>query len=215
MPSVEPTREAGLALLELLVALTLSGLLFGMLHEGFTLGRRVWEGATTRGGARLEAVEAAQGLLRRQLRMAWPAAANGLVPFQGGPAGLDFVAPPPALLGQGIRSRVGLSLARNGDLVMSWLPETERRLAAVPQRAVLLGGVAAMDLGYFGIQDGDDMPRWHPTWRNQARQPRLVRVRLAFPPGDPRAWPELLVAPMIDTDAECQPAPDDLRCVGR
>ncbi len=215
MPSVEPSREAGLALLELLVALTLTGLLFGVLHEGFTLGRRVWEGASSRGGARLEAVEAAQALLRRQLRMAWPASSNGLVAFQGAPAGLQFIAPPPALLGQGIRSRISLGLARNGELEMTWLPETVRRLTAVPQRAVLLGGVAAMDLGYFGVLDGDDQPRWHPAWRNQGHQPRLVRVRLAFPAGDPRAWPELLVAPIIDTDADCVPATNELRCEGR
>ena len=67
---------------------------------------------------------------------------------------------PARALGGSCRSRVGLGLARNGDLVMSWLPETDRRLAAVPQRAVLLGGVAAMDVGYFGIQDGEDMPLW-------------------------------------------------------
>jgi hypothetical protein len=85
------------------------------------------------------------------------------VAFQGGPAGLDFVAPPPALLGQGIRSRVGLGLAHNGDLVMTWLPETDLRLAAVPQRAVLLGGVAARTpLGELGLTSLEGLRPWHP-----------------------------------------------------
>jgi general secretion pathway protein J len=199
----------------MLVALTLMGMLFLLLHEGLTLGRRVWERVPQRGGERLELAEGAQALLREFLSRTYPANRNGLVAFQGGPTGLQIVTATPPLLGGSGRITVWLTLGRNGQLEIAWLPDTERRLAVVPNRAILLSGVAAMEVTYFGIHAEDASPRWHPVWRNQPRQPLLVRIRLRFPPGDARVWPDLMVAPLIDTDAECVPNAEGLRCAGR
>jgi general secretion pathway protein J len=215
MARADRIGERGLALLELLVALTLTGLLLAMLHQGFTLGRRVWERAETASGARLEAVEAAQGLLREQLRLAYPARPTGIVAFQGGPARLEYLTAASPLMNQGGRVRASLSLTRAGTLELAWLPETEKRRAAVPRRVVVLSGVAALEFGYFGPPEEGLPPRWFPRWENQPNPPRLVRVRLAFAAGDPRPWPELLVAPLLDQDAECLPNPQTFRCEGR
>ncbi len=215
MPVVRPTVEAGVGLLEMLVALTLMGMLFVLLHEGMTLGRRVWERVPQRGGERLELVEGTQALLRQLLQRAYPTYRNGVVPFQGGPAGLEVVTAAPPLLGGAGRITVWLTLSRNGQLEIAWLPDTERRLTAVPRRSILLSDIAAMEMTYFGIHAEDMTPRWHPVWRNQPRQPLLVRIRLRFPAGDSRVWPDLMVAPLIDTDAECVPNTEGVRCAGR
>jgi general secretion pathway protein J len=199
----------------MLAALTLLGLLFLLLHEGLTLGRRVWERVPQRGGERLELVEGGQALIRQLIRRTYPEHRNGVVPFQGGPVGLEVVTATPPLLGGTGRITASLALTRGGHLELAWLPHTERRRTAVPQRAILLSGVAELEMTYFGISAEDLSPRWHPAWRNQPRQPLLVRIRLGFPAGDTRIWPDLMVAPLIDTDAECLPNPEGLRCAGR
>jgi hypothetical protein len=204
-----------LLLTELAQSVSREYVLFVLLHEGMTLGRRVWERVPQRGGERLELVEGTQALLRQLLHRAYPTNRNGVVPFQGGPAGLEVVTATPPLLGGAGRITVWLTLIRNGQLEIAWLPDTERRPTAVPRRSILLSDIAAMEMTYFGIHAEDMAPRWHPVWRNQPRQPLLVRIRLRFPAGDSRVWPDLLVAPPIDTDAECLPNTEGVRCAGR
>ena len=35
---------------------------------------------------------------------------------------------------------------------------------------------------------------WHDVWRGGRDLPRLVSIKVVFPAGDPRVWPELIVA---------------------
>ena len=51
--------------------------------------------------------------------------------------------------------------------------------------------------------NGDIEPFWHETWIDRPAPPALVRIRVKFPAGDRRVWPELIVAPRISTDANC------------
>jgi general secretion pathway protein J len=47
-------------------------------------------------------------------------------------------------------------------------------------------------------------PAWIDSWIATRRPPGLVRLRVFFPPADPRVWPELIVAPRITDDANCE-----------
>lgn len=213
-------REAGLTLVELMVSLALLGLLFALLQDGFTLGQRVWERATTRVSARIDAVEATQGFLRDRIARANPAytlAGNGQISFEGDARSLAFDAPAPDAMGQGTYLRYVLALTEAGDLEIAWKPDTDRSPVAPMARSVLLSGVAGLDIAYFGTGRGEGPapPRWRDAWRGQAAPPALVRLRVRFPAGDGRVWPELVVAPRATLDATCTWDAGQRGCVGR
>jgi general secretion pathway protein J len=56
--------------------------------------------------------------------------------------------------------------------------------------------VQTIEWSYF------DSNGWRDAWSEQ-HAPSLVRLRVSFPPGDSRRWPELIVAPRITDDANC------------
>lgn len=212
------SSEAGLTLLELLVSLALLGLLFTVLQGGFALGQRVWERATTRLAARIDAVEAAQVFLRDRIARANPAygrLAGGRVSFEGDQSRLTFDAPPPDAVGAGTYLRYTLAVGQEGELELLWKPDTHGSPLAPLNRSSILPGVAGLELGYFGARGGDPEARWHDTWRQQPRPPDLVRIRLSFPPGDGRIWPDLLVTPWATVDAGCVWVPTVRACEGR
>jgi general secretion pathway protein J len=63
----------------------------------------------------------------------------------------------------------------------------------------LIARVQDVEWAYLGGA-GDDI--WHGTWSSQ-RLPALVRLRVQFPAGDSRRWPDLIVAPRVTDDANC------------
>ena len=66
MKRMENARERGFTLIEILIAMTLLGLLMAMLSGGLRLGTRAWEASDTR-SAELARLEAVQGFIRRSL----------------------------------------------------------------------------------------------------------------------------------------------------
>ena len=207
------TAERGFTLLELLVAITLLGLLMAALFGGLRLGARVWESAE----ARLDAsarVQVVQEFLRQRLAAALPLEVMMLAEdgrlgfaFRGTAEELRFAGPLPEHLGAGIYL-MQLTLAEGGaegerrDLVLRWQPldpagDSPER-PPEPDERVLVEGVEALELAYFGALDPREPADWWPEWTEQDAFPGLVRVQLRFAPGDRRHWPELIVQPMVD-----------------
>ncbi len=203
--------QAGFTLIELLIAMTLLALIVAALFGGLRLGARAWEAGAQRNSdlARLEVV---QGLLRRQLSRAYPIALTGSergrrIVFEGNPAAVTFVAPAPAQIGLGGLYLMNLAVAEdegNKRLVLTWqlASAEEERLTESPgaETRVLIDRIAGIELSYFGPPDRRDEPRWFDLWDDAARLPSLVRIRVEFPAGDRRYWPELIVAPMLRRD---------------
>lgn len=205
-------RESGFTLLELLVAMTLLGVLMAALFGALRLGNRVWEtgAAQLDAGARIQVV---QEFLRHQLGQTVPMVdladnrrSSGEMLFQGTGPSLRFVSMLPEQLGAGA-SIMELALqesTRNegsGDLVIriSPLDVTTGDQSALPtEDRVLIEGIEGIEITYFGSENTNTTAEWWQGWQNQRSLPRLVRVQVDFPPGDRRTWPELIIAMMVD-----------------
>lgn len=63
---------------------------------------------------------------------------------------------------------------------------------------ILIARVQKVKWSYFDSADGV----WKSRWGHQFL-PASVKLRVEFPAGDSRHWPELIVSPRIDDDANC------------
>lgn len=215
MTAIRPRApaEQGFTLLELLVAITLLGLLMAALFGGLRLGARVWETGETRLDASAR-VQVVQDFLRQRLAEALPLGAavlaEGAPPeplFAGGLEAVRFASVLPDHLGAGLYlMELALAESEGGEggrnLVLRWQPldlgAPGALAAAEPQERILLEGIDALEIAYFGSLDPSLPPDWWPQWQGQDVLPGLIRVQVRFAAADPRSWPELDVHPMVD-----------------
>lgn len=212
-------RDAGFTIIELLVSLVILSMLSLMLITGLGTGRRVWE-RMDQSALAIESVEGAQTLLRDRIERTYGATrfdtSAPYADFRGLANRLNFLAPPPEVERPQALRRYDLSLNTNGDLLLSSWSD----IAADPEHpaivsVVVLHAVQGIDIAYFGTAAPDFTPRWRSEWIQQPSPPRLVRVRLAFAPGDRREWPDMIVKPAEDVDTRCVLEVSTGKCGGR
>lgn len=194
--------QRGFTLLELLIAVTLLGVLAGLLYGGLRFGVRVWE----RGGEeadRIEELLQAQSTVIRLLAsaLAVPVADDNPRRFFAASAdAVRFLAPAPAAaLAPGVY-RIDL-FADPGpagtDLVLEWrLAAADEATRMNPEgagRAVLVA--AARDVRFFFLRPGSG-EGWVEQWDDDGRLPALVQLAITFAPDDRRTWPALIAAPL-------------------
>ena len=198
----------GFTLIELLVVLALLGLVSVALVGGLRFGLRAWDTGERR-VEQLNRVQAVQAFLRRRIQQATllqsgapdaPAAAA----LAGGEGLLGFIAPLPAHLGVGGPHMFSLRLEAGADrrrLILDWWldrPEASEPIdPAGVGTATLLDDVESIALGFYGSPPGGGEPAWSPDWPAAAGLPTLIRLRVVFPPGDDRTWPDLVIAPRL------------------
>ena len=197
----------GFTLLELLVAITLLGLLAAALLGGLRLGIRAWETSEQRLEATSQ-VTIVQDFLRERLVQAYPLQDYGdgierPLAFEGAAGRLSFVTLMPEHLGAGFHRMVVGLVNRGGvaDLALTWWPSELTMAAALTEEVVhervLLTGIAGLEFAYLGALQPDQPPLWQAEW-HQAALPLLIRVRVGFAAADGRQWPDLFVHPAID-----------------
>lgn len=205
-------RQTGFTLLELVVAITLMGVVLVLLYSGLRLGLNGWDNGEARAEAtnRLRLVEE---FLRRQLAQSmtvyqtnnrqenWQEnrqenrqenQQENVVVFTGQADRIEFIAPMLAQLGQGGLYRVRIEVG-DGRLWIRWRPYLPADPNAGEEReTVLLEKVSSVEWAYFGAErDDDSQPQWRSEWTSSKRRPKLVRLNLTVQ-GAP--WPDLVVA---------------------
>lgn len=217
----DTSPEAGLTLLELLVAMTLMALVAVVLLGGLRFGARVWEQSERHniGGSEILLVQAR---LRHQIERAWPYfdtsdPANPHVAFDGRMDSLSFLAPSPEEPAPGGYAEIVLiAVVEEGEtrLVM----RMRHQLApdgTEPREETLMEGFADLRFSYFGSPGGERPPEWQDEWTHRKRLPDLLRIEGQFVPAKGGIWPELVVAPRIDADVGCVYDPLTQFCRGR
>lgn len=207
-------RQTGFTLLEVLVAITLMGLLASLLAGGLRFGTQVWHDGERRLNS-LSAIQSVQGLMRRELSQALPLDLSGddqdTILFEGEAGYVRFAGPSPSRLMVGGFYDIVIGLSYNDvalQLVMAWrlrsgdlaegdvgLDETE---ASDRDQVVLIDDVADVAFAFYGAAEEGGAPQWLDDWVDKNTLPLMVRVMVTFPEDDPRRWPELVVAPKID-----------------
>lgn len=201
-----PGVSRGFTLVELLIALTLIGLLSVVLLGGLRFGTRVWETGHERSAASAE-IEGLHGLLRRQLSQArlpaqGPGAPADTASFVGTSERVRFTAPLPDYVGVGGLYRFELAPVERGEgaaLELAWQlyrpDRSEWFEEETLSRRILIEGVERLRVRYFGTSEAGEEPQWHDSWDSPGALPALIALELEFPADDARAWPNLTIAP--------------------
>jgi general secretion pathway protein J len=211
-------RTAGYALVEMLAALVIVGLTSAMMISGLGASRRVWD-HVDRSNTMGDAIAGAQLLLRERIERVFPATRYDKIPsyadFDGLADKVMFLAPPRDVQAPSALRRYQLSVASNGDLVLSSVSDLAPAQNAPGENLVLLHNVQGLDIAYFGVAPPDNRPGWRFAWEQRPAPPRLIRIRVQFAPQDPRVWPELLIKPFATVDTMCVLIINTGKCRGR
>lgn len=177
-----PPRDAGLSLLETLVALTLIGVTGALLASALHVGVRVWDASTRRQTD--VAAERTLSQIASWIRHAEPRRnSDGVSMFFGQADAVSFIlAEPPETTGGGLaRYRIQLSDAAQGRPTL--LVERTPMRGGASQTRDLLPGVEDFTLAYAGESDDP----WRASWGGEDAPPRLVRFTLVMADGRSRS----------------------------
>ena len=184
-------RPRGFTLVELLIALALTGIVSLLLLEGVRFSA-LGLGRLSDRADRLEARRSLEDLLRRELGAVSAAPLLSNVPaLVGEPQSLQFL----TLANDGGAGlyRVRLDVETQGGTRRLVLKR--RRLdalsAADEQRAVLVPRLGDLRIAYFGALSPGGAAQWQEEWKGLRDPPALVRF--AFDAGDGLARPPLVV----------------------
>jgi len=196
--------QAGFTLLELVVALSVLGLVIIALNHGVQTGLGIWN-VQSRQISRTKDLDATARILRTLLTQIPVSASASINPgappvaiaFTGKADQLAFVGNLPT--GLGTDSYADITLSLNGKrLVLNWTPHRHELAGPAPAANVteILRGVERLDFAYWGPPVPAAPPIWLAGWDGPSL-PNLLRVRLGFAAGDSRRWPDLIIAPRL------------------
>lgn len=197
----------GFTLLELLIGLALLGMLMVLLFSALRLGSKSSDaGESILSQSNSRAVMT--GFLRKSLSQLQPWRFNGeggqTLAFLGEPESLRFAGILPSQSGHAGLRLIALELSNGRLQLRHRSPTADTKGFEVLDAAnavVLAEGIQSLTMSYFGSEQPDAEASWHPAWSDEARTPRLIRIALVDKSG--HAWPEIVAAPMLDGEANC------------
>lgn len=198
--------QSGFTLVELLLAMTLLAVIFGLAYGGFRAVTR----ASFSGEAMIErtnSLRAAHQFLRRQLSRTLPLIIEELederVMFLGERDWMRFVAPMPGYLSYGgpYVQELRLERGRDGfDLVFSYaiLNGYEPGDLEEHDPVLLMEGIRSGTFGYIGFDEEGEPGAWDDHWELPDMMPLAVTIELDMNREKLLEWPALVVPLMID-----------------
>lgn len=204
---------AGFTLVELLIALTLVGLLTTLIFAGVRVAARAW-GRTDGRAADAADQWAVANVLGGAISEAYPAFVSAdlhdrEIAFEGKARSLTLLAPLPQAIAAGVPAQLRFYLTgagRSKSLVLGWrldLPSAQNGAPLPENRVVLLDRVRRIGFAYFGADAPGDAPVWQDRWTEQAALPQMVRVRIERSDRSLPAWPDLVAAPRAMINTAC------------
>ncbi|MGY2224938.1 prepilin-type N-terminal cleavage/methylation domain-containing protein [Pseudomonas gingeri] len=193
------SNARGFTLLEVLIALSLLGLLMVLIASALTLSNRTLD-ISERYSNRLNEVRTAQNFLRSALQQSLPVTflhdeKNVPWVFEGERETMRFVAPVAPQLSGGVQLH-SFTLAENGrsssDLRVSFTPIQTRGLQSWGTPQTLLQNMNQLRLSYRGLDNTLHATGWLDRWPWPERLPQYVRIELTSQ--GQVEWPPLVVA---------------------
>ena len=207
--------QCGMTLVELLVTLTILGLISLGLAHNLSFGVRVWDRVADLSEA-TDRISQTQNFLRRQITASrktvglasTPQAANAASvggkqqAFSGARDHLVFTAPWLTSLAQGGLYRFELQRAGDG-LQLAWEPAegidaefagSSSDTGGVSGRRILIDEIASLTIRYYGSDDGRRAATWRDQWSAIDRLPDLLEVEIEFANSKRPGWPTMMIS---------------------
>lgn len=210
------SAEAGISLLEVLVAMVLVAMIGVIAVNGLRLGKTVWDRSAEAASAGME-TRVAQKFLRALIRRARPVrlrdgTRHPPALFDGGPDRLRFVAPLPAHLAPPGDQLVELSLAPRGggaEMLLRWSPigAAPPEITPTAPQEVLIARADGLRFRYFGPGPEGGAAAWVDVWRGRTQLPSLVAIGTmraadaARADGAASAWPTFVARLRVEDPA--------------
>lgn len=203
----------GFTLVEMLVALALLGIAAGYLMSGLAATGSFVTRSNDRADAERE-IETARRLLTKVITRLSPQtrtdSADPLVDTRGNSDDFSFYGPPFDYASPAALRRYRILRSASGDLLLLQADSLDATVSLdtrtmngwVPMN--LVSGTASLTIDYFGRDPASPGQRWQKTWFARSTPPALVRVRISFPSGDNRRWPDLVVRPRATVSTVCR-----------
>ena len=228
--SCKRSNTAGFTLLEMLVGLTLLGVLLILIYSALNIGLRAWDTGDQR-ASEASHQRIVQSFLRRELGQVFPIRWRGIaesrIAFEGGKADIKFV----TALNLGASVKEGGLQWGHLYLADDTTPDGKRRQSlflkresfdlhakdwsgleeAKPTR--LIEGVKEIEITYFGAENDTTDPKWTDEWNLPLRVPLLVKISVKTDLG--RDVPDLVVALKLGEEAGCYENSFQRQCPAR
>ena len=197
----------GFTLVEVLIALTLLGVMMTLLMSTFRAGAKSWDAGEAM-ASETENQFVVHNFLRSYLENARPVIDDfsdedeSEFSFQGDKDYVKFVAGLPANQDRGGLWQFELGLEKNGRsndlmvLVEPFFPEIDED-AELSETLTLLSNVKTFNLSYFGRGEATDQDEdWHDDWEEKSELPSLVKIELQLE--EQKQWPDIVIAPQVE-----------------
>jgi len=196
--------QSGFTLIEVLIAMTLLGLIMVMLYQAMNLGSRSWNYAEAT-ATEVAEMRDSYGFIRKQINRIQPLRQAPGSPqskadkaFLGEHEALRFIANLPNNIGIAGPVIHVLEVERGDNGVQMRLkltmdhPDAEWELTAEDDSIgyVLFSGAEEVTFEYFGAKGLSQNPDWHDRWTEDNSLPELIKLSVTFP-DDHAPWPAL------------------------
>lgn len=204
------SRQRGFSLVEVLLAITLLGIIMGLAYSGFRASTRATHSAE-QAIERTNRVRVVHQFVRNQLARALPLAMfetdeRERILFEGERDRVRFVAPMPGYLSYGGPYIQEFSIeqgAQGRELVFRYAMlngfEPDAGAMETNESVVLLDHLDDGEFSYIGFDEEGEIGQWETAWETPTQVPLGVTVDLWPGEGTQFDWPRMATSLMIDS----------------